>query len=70
MATDRGSDGPDRTIGPEDGSNDEVPIFTLTFIAIDIIVIPIAESSFLSSAASVYPLLREGKFFTIVRRYP
>jgi len=68
MATDRGSDGPDRTIGLEDGSNDEVSIFTLTFTAIDTIVMQVAESIFHSSAASVCPLLRERKFVTTVRR--
>lgn len=38
MVVDRGSDGPDRTIGPGSGSNYEGAIIALTFAAIDIIV--------------------------------
>ena len=44
--TDRGSDGPDRTIGPGSGSNGEGAIFALTFAAIDTIVRSLIESSF------------------------
>ena len=46
MVTNRGSDGPDRTIGPGTGSNHEDAIFTLTFAAIDIIVTHVGESIF------------------------
>ena len=63
MATDRESDGPNRTIGPEGGSNDEVPIFTLTFTAIDIIVISIAESIFLFFCSQCLPVAARGKVF-------
>lgn len=67
MATNRDGDGPDRTIGRGSGSNGEGAIFTLTFSAIDTIVIHLAESIFHSSAAGIYPLLREGQFAATVR---
>ena len=44
MVTNRGSDGPDRTIGLGSGSNDEGAIFALTFAAIDIIVTNVVET--------------------------
>ena len=46
MVTNRGSDGPDRTIGLGNGSNDEEAIFALTFAAIDTIVRNLIESFF------------------------
>ena len=67
MATNRGNDGPDRTIGLGSGSNGESAIFALTFTAIDTIVLHQVESIFHSSAASVYPFLKEGEFAATVR---
>lgn len=46
MATNRGRDGPNRTTGLESGSNNEGAIFTLTFTAIDTIVIHLSELIF------------------------
>jgi hypothetical protein len=67
MATNRGPDGSDRIIGPEDGSNDEGAIFALTFTAIDTIVIHVFESTVPCLEATVHPLLREETFVTTVR---